>query len=325
MVDIFVELGDRLSRGLPADLLRRAVAANGWFEGREVEFAVRAICEQMLRREALEEWIGSYGAIDRRWEERVLVVMAGNIPLVGFSDLLSVLMTGRVAILKLSHKDRPLMEWVVGELRTIEPDIPIYIYNDSDQPDRVIATGGDSAVRHYAELYGSLPMLLRGSRHSVAVIGEGSACEGLASDIYRYSGLGCRSVSMLFVPEGYDAEELVSWKETTNAKYRNNYLQSKALLRLQGVDFYDNGVSCFVRSESFSDRVSLVSIVEYSSIEEVEAWLRTHDDEIQCVVGDAEVIVHPRRVDFGSAQHPTLWDYADGVDTVAFLTTTNNE
>ncbi len=318
-INIFTELNHRISGSLPLNILKDAVAENHWFYTIEIRCAIDAICRTMLSRNALEKWGLNYPELQNKEQRSVLIVMAGNIPLVGFFDLLCVIMAGDRALVKPSHKDRVLMEWIIGELRYIEPMIPIYIcYDEEVTPDRVIATGGESAVRYFREKYRNTPTLLRGSRHSLAVISsELEDITGLERDIYTYSGLGCRNVSMIFIPKKYDITKIPAF--ATNNKYRNNYFQNKALLTLSGIEFIDNGVSCFVESREFPSQISTISIVRYSTIEEVERWIEEHDNEIQCIVANKKRIEHPRRVDFGEAQYPTLFDYADGVDTMKFL------
>ncbi len=319
MIDIFVKLGTMLTRGVPTDVATRAVDTNNWFSRSEIEYATRAIAETMLTREKIESWVAAYPTLRRRTTpNRVLIVMAGNIPLVGFFDLMCVLISGDEAWVKPSHKDRVLTEWIIEQLKEIEHSIPIFIYDGESTPDRVIATGGDSAVRHFGELFSDVKTLLRGSRHSVAVVGKGDDLKGLEQDIYLYSGLGCRNISMIFVPQGYDLSRIPKPKDI-NPKYHNNYLQNRALLTMTRAEFYDNGVSCLLRDDHFPQRLSTISIVEYDHIEEIEKWLTEQDNELQCVVSKSSLITHPRRVDFGEAQRPTLSDYADGVDTINFL------
>ncbi|MFI3259903.1 MAG: aldehyde dehydrogenase [Rikenellaceae bacterium] len=319
-MEIFVELGRRISSGVPLSVVERATSENKWFSVSDIEFAVAAINSMMLDRERIESWVSDYETKSSR-SESILIVMAGNIPLVSFFDLLCVLVSGHKAIIKLSHKDRVLIGWIVDILRDIESSIPIFIYNERITPDRVIATGGDAAVRHFGELYRGVTTLLRGSRHSVAVLSNGeNELDGLKEDIYRYSGLGCRNVSMIFVHKGYDLSNLQAPKlEELNPKHRNNYLQNRALLNLRGESFIDNGASCLIYQDHFPTQISTLAIVEYDEVESVERWIKENDEVLQCVVASSSTINHPRRVDFGEAQRPTLYDYADGVDTMSFL------
>lgn len=318
-INIFTQLKYRISGSLPLDILKNAVAENNWFTTIEIRTAIDAICRTMLSHKALEEWALEYPNLPVKRQESVLIIMAGNIPLVGFFDLLCVIMAGDGALVKPSHKDRVLMEWIINELRFIEPTIPINIYKEGDDtPDRVIATGGDAAVSYFQKRYHNIPTLLRGSRHSIAVVSsELEDIAGLERDIYTYSGLGCRNISMIFVPKRYDISKIPAC--TTHQKHHNNYLQNRALLTMEGTEFFDNGVSCLVESNEFPTQISTIAIRRYASIDEVKMWIEKNEDKIQCIVASRKTIDHPRRVNFGEAQYPTLYDYADGVDTMKFL------
>lgn len=270
----------------------------------------------MLRRDRLETWLGAY-AVPVRTPSRVLVVMAGNIPLVGFFDLLCVVASGHCCIVKPSAKDRVLIEYVVGLLRQIEPCVAIEFCDELVAADAVIATGGDNANRYFRSRYADVPSLLRGSRRSAAVLSGGETPEqltGLADDIWAYSGLGCRNVSLVFIPENYD---LRLTPPDMNSKYRNNYRQTRAVVAMTDRPFIDLGVSVLVGQHDFPAALSAVSVARYRHLEQVEAWLAEHDAELQCVA--SECLSHSRRVDFGRAQLPSLTDYPDARDVMAFL------
>ncbi|MFR9603409.1 MAG: acyl-CoA reductase [Rikenellaceae bacterium] len=314
-IEIVVELAQRIKGGPEPQIVEAVSRQNPWFRGSEIAEAVGAICHDMLNPERLGEWMAHYPTLPVGTPQNVLIVMAGNIPLVGFFDMLCAFMAGHNAYVKCSSKDRVLMEWVISVIKEIEPSAPIYI-SEITNPDRVIATGGDGAVKHFGALYANVPTILRGARHSIAVLSgaEGEA-ESLVEDIYMYSGLGCRNVSMIFVPKGYS---LCIPPYDTHPKYRSNYLQQRALLTMQGVKFYDNGSSLFVNSSEISSALSIISVCEYEDIGEPREWIESHDSQIQCIV--SSIIDHPWSVDFGQAQHPTLFDYADDIDTMKFLT-----
>ncbi len=313
-INILLELSKRLDGGIPDSIAKRATAENGWFSPSDINTAIDAVRCDMLNQEALYEWVSHYPTLPTLSAQRVLIVMAGNIPLVGFFDILCVFMAGHHAYVKCSSKDRILMEYVISLILEIAPDATIYI-GECENPDRVIATGGDGAVRHFKAKYPNIPTLLRGSRHSIAVLsGQDQEVNSLSEDIYMYSGLGCRSVSMIFVPKGY---ELKLATYNTHTKYRNNYLQSRALLTMMGKNFIDSGSSLLVKSDSFPTTLSTISIYEYDTLEEVERWIARNDNTIQCIVSN--IITHSRQVGFGESQHPSLFDYADDVDTMNFL------
>lgn len=321
VIDLFSELGARL-RGFGADDVTQAVMeaacrANGWFTPADVRRAVGAIVRDMLSREKLEAWLGNYPAVPVAVPRRVLVVMAGNIPLVGFFDLLCTVVSGHRCLLKPSAKDTVLMEYVVGQLRDIDASVPVEFYDGVSPVDAVIATGSDNANRYFRAQYAGIPALLRGSRQSVAVL---SGCEtpeqlrGLADDIWAYSGLGCRSVSLLFLPEGYEPKLEMP---DVNPKYINNYRQEKALCEMSGTPYVDFGRAVAVEQREFPAALSRIAFTRYKTTEEVTAWLTQHDNELQCVV--TTLLPHSRRVDFGRAQSPSLTDWPDDRDVLEFL------
>ena len=323
-VEIFSELGARLaefgSDEASRSALVRAVAANEWFTVRDVNYAVKAACSEMLDAEKVENWLSHYPFAGQHEPKRVAIIMAGNIPLVGFFDLMCVIANGDTPYVKPSSKDRALMEYVVQLLREIEPSLCIEQYVEGAEYDAVIATGGDSANLYFRTAFAGIPALLRGSRHSVAVLSgrENKAdFELLAEDVFTHSGLGCRNVSLIFVPKGF--KPCLRAREKSLA-YHNNYLQCRALLTMQGVKFEDLGEAVMVRSKvaEFPRFLSQINVVEYTSLEELKQWLAEHDEELQCVVSEIEG-VHSRQVSIGKAQMPTLFDYADERDTMQFL------
>ena len=319
---IFTELGERLATfgedAASCAVIERAEAENGWFTAADVSFAVQAIREQMLQAERLEQWLSAYSLPESAPQKphNVAIIMAGNIPLVGFFDLLCVVASGNNALVKVSGKDRILMEYIVDLLRDIEPEIPIVEFADQTV-DAVIATGSDNANRYFRSRFANIPSLLRGNRHSVAVLTGNESreeMEALSEDIYRYSGLGCRNVSLIFAPEGCEVK--LAEREVCR-KYANNLRQTRALLEMGCVPYEHSGCSVLVEGEEFSAQLSRINVVRYRSLAEVEAWLEAHEEELQCVV--AGTIEHSRRVDFGSAQRPALTDYPDDRDVMRFL------
>ncbi len=324
---IFAELGRRLARFgddlSTASIVQRAAAANPWFLPCEIELAARNIAENMLSDDVLRTWIAGYPALPAAEPKNILVVMAGNIPFVGFHDLLCVLASGHRAVVKPSSKDAVLMYYAVDELLDIAPELPISIYSGSEALDAVVAMGGDNTVRALRERYAGVPVLLRGNRWSLAVLDGTETMEnlaGLGGDILSYSGLGCRNVSLVFVPRNYDINilknALFARAAGVNPKYLNNYRQVKALLELNSVPYIDCGVNALVEAREFSPDVSRINYAFYDSLYEVKDWMSEHDCEIQCIVGKT---THPRAVGFGKTQQPGLTDYPDGRDTMKFL------
>lgn len=319
ITNIFATLGKRLQGfGDSEDshiVIRTACEANPWFTERDIISAIEAIRTQMLDKERLEAWLANYPTATT--PQRVAIIMAGNIPLVGFFDLLCVLCSGHKAYIKPSSKDRVLTNYIVDNLRSIEPNIPIYDYSPTERYDMVIATGGEEANRYFESHFEGTKRLLRGSRHSVAVL-DGSESieelEGLYEDITAYSGLGCRSVSMIFAPEHHNIA--LPHATAQNPKLRRNIASMRALYTMQGREFGDYGAFLAIEGKVFATSLASVVIQRYHDIAEVRTWLAEHSEEIQCVVSHLDI---EGCVPFGEAQHPTLWDYADGVDTMEFL------
>ena len=299
IVEIFSQLGEVL-KAIPEGVIAQAEAENEWFC--QIGTAIEAIRYQMLDGAKIEQWLSAYPTMSHA-PKRVAIVMAGNIPAVGFADLMYTIASGNIPVVKYSTKDRVLMEQY-----------------DGGRVDAAIATGSDSATLHFKAMFGDIPTLIRGSRHSVAVLtGDESReqLEALSRDIFTYSGLGCRNVSLVFAPEGYDFTLTVP---DMPAGYRSNYRHARALMTLQGTAFKDhNGALTVEGPAAFSRHISCVSIARYSSLMEVEQWLTDNDSRLQCVVSGKKL--HPRTVDFGMAQYPRLNDYADDVDVMKFLLT----
>ena len=319
IVDIFVTLGERLHHFGSSEesraVIHSAIEQNPWFTEQDITSAVEAIRTQMLDRAKLEAWLADYPTATA--PQRVAIIMAGNIPLVGFFDLLCVLCSGHKAHIKTSSKDRVLMQYIVDTLRSIEPTTPIYDYSAEEHYDMVIATGGEEANRYFESHFASTKRLLRGSRHSVAVLdGTESEAElrGLYEDITAYSGLGCRSVSMIFAPEGLNIA--ISKGEAQNLKLRRNIASMRALYTMQGRAFSDYGAFLAIEGRAFATSLANVVVQRYSDIADVRAWLGEHSEEIQCVVSHLDI---EGAVPLGEAQHPRLCDYADGVDTMQWL------
>ena len=317
--EIFVALGERLANFGDDEhsnrIIEDALAANGWFTRADILRAVDAIRSEMLDREVLSKWLNNYTATAE--PKRVAVIMAGNIPLVGFFDLLCVLAAGHECHLKPSSKDSVLMRYVVEQLRDIDKDIAIFDYSADATYDMAIATGGDDANLYFREHFAGTRTLLRGSRHSIGVLSGAESAEelrALYNDITAYSGLGCRSVSMLFVPRDYvpNFERGVA----ENGKLRRNIQAMRATLTIEGAEFYDAGAFIMRRGVDFAQSLAVVTLKEYADIEEVNAWIKTNAEHIQCVVSNCGI---EGSQPLGRAQYPALTDYADGVDTIRFL------
>ena len=338
IIHLFVSLGERLAHFGEDPASRQAIddasAANSWFSEDEIRNAVEAIRSQMLSEGNLRAWLDRYPSLPVATPRNVLVVMAGNIPLVGFFDLLCVIASGNRCLVKPSSKDRALMQFIINQLHEIDSTVLIEIFDGESVPNAVIATGSDNAVRHFQAEYGSLPMLLRGSRSSVAILtGTESAADlrALCGDIYMYSGLGCRNISLIFAPADYDTTLLAETMRTYNshnAGYINNYRQRRAILAMNEVAHTDLGHSVMIEERAFPTAISQINIARYTSLTEITEWLSINDDEIQCVAcNDTDFIAQyathcaplRRATALGTTQSPSLTDYPDAADVLEWL------
>ncbi len=338
IIQLFVSLGERLAHFGEDRISRQAIdnaaIANSWFSEREIRHAVEAIRTQMLDEKLLRPWLDNYPSLPVAAPRSILVVMAGNIPLVGFFDLLCVVASGNRCLVKPSSKDRVLMQYIIDQLRDIDTQVAVDIFDEQTTPDAVIATGSDNAVRHFRAKYGSLPMLLRGSRSSVAILtGEEADAKltELCDDIYLYSGLGCRNISMIFVPDSYDIERLATIMRShkgLSIGYSNNYRQRRAIVAMSGIAHTDLGHSLLIEERAFPTAISQINIARYSSLAEVTEWLSEHDEEIQCVSCNDTAFINKhattrtplrRTVSIGTTQYPSLTDYPDALDVMEWI------
>ncbi len=330
ITDIFTELGRRLESfgrdDRSREVIARAVAANPWFTPEYMVLAIRAIGEEMLRRPQIERWLGGYGALTPRYGKKLGIIMAGNIPFAGFLDLMCGLMCGYECYVHTSSKDRVGMQYIFDLLEDISDEIHIRQGLDTSL-DALIASGSDETIRAIHNDYLAIPSLLRGSRSSVAVLsGHESDADlrSLADDVFTYCGLGCRNVSLIFVPRGYAvhriAEVFMQYKPI-HPKFSNNYLQNKALSQMNGTNTsaIDGGFFTLRSGDDYPVRISEIAYAYYDSPQELDRWMERRDDSLQCVVTDS--YAHPSAVAFGRAQFPGLSDYPDRRDVVRFLCT----
>lgn len=300
---------------------------NPWFTPDNVRMAVSSIAEE-LTFENLSKWLSAYPEPDEpEIPLNVAVVMAGNIPLAGFHDFLSVLISGNNIIAKPSSKDPDLIKFVAGILTDIEPRFRERIkFTDSfiKDFDAVIATGSNNSSRYFDYYFGKYPHIIRKNRNSIAVIRGDETddeLENLGSDIFSYFGLGCRSVSKIFIPEGYKPETLFAhWTKFSDIinhnKYANNYDYNKALYLINRKSFQDAGYILLNESVDLSSPVAVLYYEYYKGFDELKKSLETLKEKIQCIIGREQI-------PFGKAQSPNLWDYADGIDTIEFLSKKN--
>ena len=319
-IDTFAELGRRLdgfgTETTSRHIIEEAIAQNGWFTEGDICAAVEAIRCKMLNRAELERWIADYTPTTTPAD--VALIMAGNIPLVGFFDILCVVASRHRCHLKASSKDAVLTRYIVDLLRDIDPDIPLYDYDPAAHYDMAIATGSDEANAYFREHFATTRSLLRGSRFSVAILdGKESDDElsALMNDITAYSGMGCRSVSVVLAPR--NTTPRLPKREAHNPKLRGLIATQRALRTMQRLPYHDHGAFLMIEATEPTHSLATVALCHYSTLDEATKWLADHHDQIQCVVSHIPSI--EQRVAFGEAQQPTLWHYADGIDTMQFL------
>jgi hypothetical protein len=317
------DVGTGRDRSLLNRLIDNQYKHNPWFTPENVRTAISAIAEE-LTFENLIRWTDAYPGLHERINPlKVGVIMAGNIPLAGFHDFLSVLITGNNLLAKTSSKDYELIPYISDTLCSVDPRFRNRIeFTEGALTnfDVVIATGSDNSSRYFDYYFGKYPHIIRKNRNSIAII-EGDETDeelqGLGTDIFSYFGLGCRNVSKVYFPKGYDLMKLCEcWSDfrgvISHSKYANNYDFNKAVYLVNKETFYDSGFLLLKKDNRISSPVSVLYYEYYESQDAVKQQTELLKKKIQCVVGK-------HNIPFGKAQRPHLWDYADGIDTLEFL------
>jgi len=323
-IDLLAKLGDYF---LANDENLRAAKEeawlrNAWFTREFVDLAIDNIANNFLKRELLEAWVGNYDFSDEQVNEKTVgIVMAGNIPLVGFHDLLCVFMSGHKALIKPSSKDEVLIKHIADKLFDWNDETRNYLsFADRLKGcDAYIATGSNNSSRYFEYYFRKYPGIIRSNRTSVAVLDGNETPEELsllANDIQQYFGLGCRNVTKLFVPEGYDFLPLLHALKKYDYfadfhKYRNNYDYQLALLIMNRKFYMTNDSIILTDNKNLFSPVSQVNYEFYTDEHALKAEI-AKDKNIQCIAGHGFT-------PFGKTQSPSLCDYADGVDTMEFL------
>lgn len=304
------------------DYYNHSTHYNPWFTQ---EFLMTAMdgWAELLTEEKIQSWISSYDLNADMKSKRVGVVMAGNIPMVGFHDYLSVLISGHHLIAKLSSDDQHLIPLLHEFISLVEPALKTsaeFTTSKLDKPEAIIATGSNNTSRYFEYYFGKYPNIIRKNRNGVAVLdGEETVAElqALVTDMMTYFGLGCRNVSKIFVPEDYLFKPLFKQLEIyshlqNHYKYFNNYEYNKANFLINKILHRDNGFLIFKEDVSYSAPIAVVFYETYRNLDELKNKLKIDQQSIQCVIGH-------QFIKFGQAQKPALNDYADGVDTMQFL------
>jgi hypothetical protein len=344
--DAFIRLGEALMNALPANLsndapahgagrpdldlaISRSFDNNPWFTRNNIVQALTAIAVS-LSEQNISTWLSGYDPdlLKTERQRTIAVVMAGNIPVVGFHDLLCVLMSGHKITAKLSHDDRFLLPAIVKMLENIEPGFEGQSTFTTDQLhgfDAVIATGSNNSARYFEYYFEKYPHIIRKNRNGMAILSGQETIEqltALGEDVFSYFGLGCRNVSRIFLPEGYSIATLLdNWEIyadiANHSRYMNNYTYNRSVFLLNATPHFDNGFVLLRPSDSFAAPISVVNLSYYKPDIDWQAFADENNQLIQCIVSNNSRL--PMQVGFGKCQNPRLWDYPDGVDTLRFL------
>jgi hypothetical protein len=333
-IEAFIRLGNDLKDGLDnspwiSQAATEAEQLNPWFTSVNISFALKEI-SRLLEPSRLKNWLAKYPGIDfdPGTPREIGVVLAGNIPLVGFHDFLCVLLSGNRFKGKLSGKDNKLLPCVAERLIHHLPELDEHISFVEDKIgniDAIIATGSDNTSRYFQYYFGKYPHIFRNNRSGVAILSGKESPDDLAmlaDDIFIYFGLGCRNVSKLFIPRDYDFENFYNAMEkyehlSRHHKYTNNYQYYRSVYLMNRVEHLDNGFLILKEDKSYSSPVSIIYYDQYSNPSDLKQEIESNQEKIQCLLAPAgmDLPVLP----YGKSQHPELWEYADNIDTLIFL------
>jgi hypothetical protein len=326
----FNKLGKLLTN--PTDILGNAFysaeSTNAWFTAENIKKSILSFAE-MLNETDLSIWFKSVKFSTA--PKKVGLILAGNIPLVGLHDVLSVLATGNIALIKLSSADDKLIKAVIAELVKIEPafEDKIQYVERLKNFDAVIATGSNNSSRYFDYYFSKVPNIIRKNRNSVAVLDGSESFEdiqNLGADIFDYFGLGCRNVSKIYFPKGYDIANFYEGVESfqpiiNHFKYNNNYDYNKSIYLVNAAKHFDNGFLLLKEDENLTSPLAVLFYEEYEQLQALEDKLKNQAENIQCVISKSPLSLNT--FGFGQSQHPKLWDYADNVNTIEFLNSLN--
>ncbi|MDB5119692.1 MAG: acyl-CoA reductase [Sphingobacteriales bacterium] len=331
-----------------SELIATAQNYNAWFTPENTLRSVQSI-GKMLNQEDLEKWLAFENGVESGISEAdklepqessietsensirkaIGLVLAGNIPMVGFHDILCVLAAGHKAMIKLSSQDNKLTVYVLQKLVEIEPDFAdkFEFVERLKDFDAVIATGSNNTSRYFDYYFSKVPHIIRKNRNSIAVLTGLETTEQLkhlGNDIFNYFGLGCRNVSKLFVPAGYNFniffESIEIFKSVADHhKYNNNYDYNKSIFLVNLQKHLDNGFLLLKQDDRIASSLAVLYFEEYADRTSLEEKLISIEDQLQCIVTGSPLNISSQEVSFGQSQQPKLWDYADGVNTMEFL------
>ncbi|WP_420399508.1 acyl-CoA reductase [Flagellimonas sp.] len=308
------------------EVLAKAEQQNGWFTQENMLYSL-GHWAHLLTEENMATWLSQYAFEKGKNAKVVGIVMAGNIPLVGFHDFICVLLSGNKVQAKLSSNDTALLPYLAEQLVGFEgslKDSIQFVDGKFNHFDAVIATGSNNTSRYFEYYFGKKPNIIRKNRNAVAVLTGKETKEeliALGEDIFRYYGLGCRNVSKIYVPKDYSFEllfnSLFEYKDIIHQhKYANNYDYNKAVYLMSEFKILDNGFLVLKEDEGFASPIASLFYEHYDSLDAIKSFLEDRKEDIQCVVSKGFLA---SEIGFGETQKPGLKDYADGIDTLDFL------
>lgn len=307
--------------------IQQAKLNNPWFTDQNMKVNLSYWAEK-LNKYDLTQWMNNYDTMNVS-SKSVAIIMAGNIPLVGFHDFLSVFLCGHNSIIKLSSNDKHILPFLTNLMISINNELSkkiIYIEGKLQGYDAVIATGSNNTSRYFEYYFKNKKSIIRKNRNSIAVL-DGSENEDdlslLGDDIFTYFGLGCRSISKLYVPENYCFDlffnSIFKWNDLINShKYANNYDYNKAIYLMSEYKFFDNGFFMVKEGSELYSPISTINYEFYNDISTLKQKIKADDKDIQCIVSNTEI---ENKINFGETQKPSLSQYADNIDVVEFLLT----
>lgn len=316
------------------EVMLKAFQKNAWFTSVNI---VAALEEWIfaLSDENVSHWLSLYHqSIPVKVSKRIGVINAGNIPFVGMHDLLAVIFSGHNYIGKNASDDQHLLPWIAQQIISAEPafENKISFVERLEKMDAVIATGSDNSSRYFEYYFGKYPNVIRKNRNGIAILTGNESNEELkllGNDIFSYFGLGCRNVSKIYIPADFKLDRLFEAvydqnEVMNNQKYMNNFDYNNSVLLLKLVPFLQNGFLIMLENEKISSPISILHYERYDNLQSLTNKLDEMKDQIQCIVCSEKTIgeeyaIKNIRVGFGQSQKPKLWDYADGIDTISFL------
>lgn len=327
-INSFLKLGQYLNSielGTLDEIIEKASYKNPWFTPENIKLSFEGLITY-LESNNLKKWISNYN-FDGVSAKKIGVVMAGNIPMVGIHDMICILLSGHILKAKLSSQDDILIPFIARSLIKIDPSFEekIEFVEQLKDIEAVIATGSDNTSRYFEYYFSKYPHIIRRNRTSIAILSGKESAKTIAAighDMFSYFGLGCRNVSKLYLREEEKIEDIIKGFEkykslSDHNKYSNNYFYHKSIMLINQTVHLDNGFALFQENKKLNSPISIIYYEYYSDLNALKATLDLEKEKIQCIVsniGSFENAVLP-----GGAQRPAIWDYADNIDTMQFL------